>query len=102
MSNSKNNKDIKNLSEKLKSPYFSFNFDKKLSKKQLVNKIEKHTSNLQGIIISIAKPFPNKLIQNTEDYIFEEQINIHLLSLHKIIRSCLPLLERAKISARRE
>ena len=47
-----------------------------LSKKQLVNKIEKHTSNLQGIIISIAKPFPNKLIQNTEDYIFEEQINI--------------------------
>ena len=96
LSNSKNNKDIKNLSEKLKSPYFNFNFDKKLSKKQLENKIEKYTSSLQGVIISIAKPFPNKLIQNTEDYIFEEQINIHLLSLHKIIRSCLPLLERAK------
>ena len=28
--------------------------------------------------------------------LFEEQINIHLLSLHKIIRSCLPFLERAK------
>ena len=60
LSNSKNNKDIKSLSEKLKSPYFSFNFDKKLNKKQLKNKIEKHTSTLQGIIISIAKPFPNK------------------------------------------
>ena len=96
LSNSKKNQDIKSLSEKLNSPYFSFNFDKKLSKKHLENKIKKHTSSLQGIIISIAKPFPNKLIQNTEDYIFEEQINIHLLSLHKIIRSCLPLLERAK------
>ena len=96
LSNSKKNQDIKSLSEKLNSPYFSFNFDKKLSKKQLENKIKKHTSILQGIIISIAKPFPNKLIQNTEDFIFEEQINIHLLALHKIIRSCLPLLERAK------
>ena len=66
LSNSKNNKNIKSLSQKLKSPYFSFNFDKKLTKKQLENKIVKHTSSLQGLIISIAKPFPNKLIQNTD------------------------------------
>ena len=58
LSNSKNNKNIKNLSKKLNSPFFNFNFEKNFNYKNLEKKVRKYTSNLQGLIVSIAKPFP--------------------------------------------
>ena len=96
LTSKKNSNFNQNLSKKLSSPFFSFDFEKSSNYKSLEKKIRKLTPKLQGLIVSIAKPFPNKFIHNTEDAIFEEQLNIHLFSLHKIIRGSLPLLEASK------
>ncbi len=96
LTSKKNSNFNQNLSKKLSSPFFSFDFEKSSNYKALEKKIRKLTPKLQGLIVSIAKPFPNKFIHNTDDNIFEEQLRIHLLSLHKIIRSSLPFLEASK------
>ena len=94
LSNSNDNEDIKNLSQKVSSPYFSFDLlNEEFTHQMLSDKISNHTNCLSGLIISIAKPFPNKFIHNTDDFVLKEQLNIHILTFHKIIKSCLPFLE---------
>jgi len=94
LSNSNDNEDIKNLSKKVSSPYFSFDLlNDEFTHQMLSEEISKHTTCLSGLIISIAKPFPNKFIHNTDDLVLKEQLNIHILTFHKIIKSCLPFLE---------
>ncbi len=93
LSNSNENEDIKSLSNVIASPYFSFDLNKNFTHAMLTKEIGKYTTSLSGLIISIAKPFPNKFIHNTADLILEEQLNIHILAFHKIIKSCLPFLE---------
>ncbi len=96
LSSSRKNKKIKDLSYKLKSDYLCFNLTKDFNSNMLRNKIKKYTSGLSGIIISVALPFPNKFLQNTEDNILMQQLKIHIIALDKIIKSCLPLLEKPK------
>ena len=93
LSNSTKNENIKSLGHKFSSPYFSFDLNKDFTHDTLSKEIGKHTTSLSGLIISIAKPFPNKFIHNTDDLILKEQLDIHILTFHKIIKSCLPFLE---------
>ena len=96
LSSSRKNKKLKDLSYRLKSDYLGFNLTRDFDANMLRKKIKKYTSSLSGIIISVALPFPNKFLHNTEDNILIRQLKIHVIALDKIIKSCLPLLEKSK------
>ncbi len=101
LASSKKNKNILELSKQLSSPYICFDLSKEININLLRNKIKKITNNLSGIIITIAKPFPKKLIHNTNISVLKEQLNLHIVSLHEIINVCLPFLENSKKSISR-
>ena len=96
LSASKESDKIKNLSSKLSAPYIICDLDKKFDSNKLTQQISKNTNILGGLIISIARPFPHKLIHNTDEKILKEQLNTHIVSFHRIIRTCIPFLESAR------
>jgi 3-oxoacyl-[acyl-carrier protein] reductase len=51
---------------------------------QLFRQIEKSHARLDGIVFSIATPFPNRLAHRTPWEVFEQQINDQLKALHLV------------------
>ena len=96
LSASKESEKIKKLSGELSAPYIICDLDKKFDSKKLTQQILKNSSILGGLIISIARPFPHKLIHNTDEEILKEQLSTHIVSFHRIIRTCVPFLESAR------
>ena len=90
LSASKESEKIKKLSGELSAPYIICDLDKKFDSKKLTQQILKNSSILGGLIISIARPFPHKLIHNTDEEILKEQLSTHIISFHRIIRTCIP------------
>ena len=96
LSSSRKNKNSISVSHELSSPLISFDFNKNANIDFLDKKIKKITSALSGLVISIARPFPKKFIHNTDVSILREQLDIHIIALHHIIKTCMPFLENAK------
>ena len=96
LASSQESEDLINLSNEIKAPYIAFDFLSNKNENILSQKIKSISENLGGLIISIGRQFPKKFIHNTDEKILLEQLYIHIIALHKIIKICLPMLEKAK------
>ena len=59
---------------------------------QLFHRIEQSHQRLDGVVFSIATPFPNRLAHRTPWEIFEQQINDQLKALHLVASASFRLL----------
>ena len=91
----KQNESLNQLSSKYKCPVFSCDLTKNTEVLNTFKSIKKSTDSLSCIIYSVAKPFPNRLLHNTDIKVLEEQINTQLLAFHFLMVQSLPFLEKS-------
>ncbi len=90
-----NNDRLNKLSIKFKCPKFNCDLTNIKEVEKTFQSIKKTTDSLDCIIYSVAKPFPNKLLHNTDITIIEEQINIQLIAFHRLMVQSLPFLDKS-------